>query len=99
MIYEKRQFVEECDYVTTPSYLKGGNSRCEEGLPEETGPAAVISTRGVLRFSPETKEMYLETHHPGVTVNSHKGECELVSEGITDCAGDRTADRRTTKNY
>ena len=72
MVHEKRRFVEKCDYVTTPGFLSGGNSRYEEGLPEGTGPAAVISTRGVFRFSPNTKEMYLETHHPGITVDSIK---------------------------
>ncbi len=72
MIHEKRRFVEKCDYVTTPGYLSGGNSRYEAGLPKETGPAAVISTLGVFRFSPDTKEMYLETYHPGVTVDSIK---------------------------
>jgi glutaconate CoA-transferase subunit B len=72
MVHEKRRFVEKCDYVTTPGYLRGGNTRYEEGLPEGTGPAAVISTRGVFRFSPETKEMYLETYHPGLTVDSVK---------------------------
>ncbi|HRT27598.1 MAG TPA: CoA-transferase, partial [Syntrophales bacterium] len=72
MIHEKRRFVEKCDYVTTPGYLNGGNSRYEAGLPEGTGPAAVISTLGVFRFSPDKKEMYLETYHPGVTVDSIK---------------------------
>lgn len=72
MIHEKRRFVEKCDYVTTPGYLSGGNSRYEEGLPEGTGPQAVVSSRGVFRFNPETKEMYLDTYHPGITVQSIK---------------------------
>lgn len=72
MVHEKRRFVEKCDYVTTPGYLSGGNSRYEEGLPQGTGPQAVVSSRGVFRFSPETKEMYLDTYHPGVTVDSIK---------------------------
>jgi glutaconate CoA-transferase subunit B len=68
MTHEKRRFVEKCDYITTPGYIGGGNSRYDEGLPEGTGPAAVISTAGVFRFDPETKEMYLDTYHPKVTV-------------------------------
>jgi glutaconate CoA-transferase subunit B len=75
MIHEKRRFAEKCDYITTPGYIRGGDSRYEEGLPEGTGPAAVISTLGVFRFDPETKEMFLDTHHPGVTV-------EQVQENI-----------------
>jgi glutaconate CoA-transferase subunit B len=72
MIHEKRRFVEKCDYVTTPGYLSGGNSRYEAGIPPGTGPQAVISTMGVFRFNPDTKEMYLDTYHPGVTVESIK---------------------------
>ncbi|HUH66674.1 MAG TPA: CoA-transferase [Syntrophales bacterium] len=72
MLHEKRRFVEKCDYITTPGYLKGGNSRYEEGLPEGTGPQAVVSSKGVFRFSPDTKEMYLDTYHSGVTLESIK---------------------------
>ena len=76
MIHEKRRFAEKCDYITTPGYIRGGDSRYEEGLPEGTGPAAVISTLGVFRFDPETKEMFLDTYHPGVTVEQVKENVE-----------------------
>jgi glutaconate CoA-transferase subunit B len=72
MLHEKRRFVEKCDYVTTPGYLNGGDSRYEAGIPMGTGPQAVISSMGVFRFNPETKEMYLETYHPGVSIDDVK---------------------------
>lgn len=72
MLHEKRRFVEKCDYVTTPGYLNGGDSRYEAGIPLGTGPQAVISSMGVFRFSPESKEMYLESYHPGVSIDDVK---------------------------
>jgi glutaconate CoA-transferase subunit B len=36
------------------------------------GPSAVITTLGVLRFRKDSKEMYLASCHPGVTVEEIK---------------------------
>jgi glutaconate CoA-transferase subunit B len=46
-------------------------AREREGLPGG-GPSAVISTMGILRFDDKTKEMYLDTYHPGVTIDQIK---------------------------
>ena len=67
MKHEKRRFVEKVDYITSPGYGDGGNWRQRVGLPRG-GPATVITTLGVLRFDPITKEMVLASVHPGVTV-------------------------------
>jgi glutaconate CoA-transferase subunit B len=69
------RFVENCEYITTPGYLEGYNSRYEAGLPEGTGPSLLVSTKGVFRFDEKTKEMYLESYYPGITV-------EEIQEGI-----------------
>jgi glutaconate CoA-transferase subunit B len=66
------QFVERLDYFTTPGYLTGGSSRHEAGMPEETGPNVLISTKGVFKFHPDTKEMYLAGIHPGNSVEGIK---------------------------
>ncbi len=63
------EFVERLDYLTSPGYVEGGNSRYEAGMPEGSGPSALITRQGVFRFDPETKEMYLAGLHPGVTVD------------------------------
>jgi glutaconate CoA-transferase subunit B len=76
MIHERRRFVEKCDYITTPGFLTGGNSRYEAGLPAGTGPAAVITTTGVFRFTADTKEMYLHSIHPGVNIDSVRERVE-----------------------
>jgi glutaconate CoA-transferase subunit B len=67
MLHQKQRFPEKIDFVTTPGYFGGGKERESYGF-YGSGPSAVISTLGILRFDPETKEMYLASYHPGVTV-------------------------------
>lgn len=67
MKQDRRKFVEKLDYLTTPGWLDGPGGRERAGLPRG-GPAAVITDLGLYRFDPETKEMFLEFYHPGLTV-------------------------------
>src|SRR5690606_39267320 len=67
MAHEKRRFVPRVDYITSPGYGEGTGWRERVGLPRG-GPAAVITTLGVLRFDEGTGEMVLASTHPGVTV-------------------------------
>ncbi|MHC1724826.1 MAG: CoA-transferase subunit beta [Syntrophobacteraceae bacterium] len=71
-VHRKHQFVDKVDYITSPGYLSGPGARENCGCPAGTGPSAVITTLGVLRFDKDTKEMYLETVHPKVTVEEVK---------------------------
>ena len=57
MAHEKRRFVEKVHYITSPGFGDGGNWRSRQGLVRG-GPAAVITTLGVLRFDPITREAY-----------------------------------------
>lgn len=67
------KFVDKLDYLTSPGYLDGGDSRDRSGLfPQGSGPAALISTKGVFRFDKITKEMYLDQIHPGITLEEVK---------------------------
>ncbi|MBN2283659.1 MAG: hypothetical protein JXO48_07190 [Deltaproteobacteria bacterium] len=63
------EFVEKLDYFTTPGYVTGGTSRYEAGMPEGSGPSALITTKGVFKYAADTKEMYLAGLHPGVTID------------------------------
>lgn len=66
-------FVEKLDYFTSPGYLDGGDSREKSGLfPEGSGPEMLISKKGVFRFDPDSREMYLDQVHPGITVDMVK---------------------------
>ena len=67
MNHQKRRFVPRVDYITSPGFGNGSGWRAQVGLPRG-GPAAVITTLGVLHFDAATCEMMLSSTHPGVTV-------------------------------
>ncbi len=67
MPHEKRRFVPEVDFITSPGYGDGPRWRERMGLPRG-GPAAIITTLGVLRFDALTCEMVLVSVHPGVSM-------------------------------
>jgi len=60
------KFVKHCDFVTSPGFLTGGNSRKEAGLVGG-GPKVVITSAGVYDFEPDSKRMRIKTLHPGVS--------------------------------
>lgn len=68
MAHEQRRFVPRVDYITSPGYGEGAGWRERVGLPRG-GPAAVITTLGVLRFDEASGEMVLAATHPGVSVD------------------------------
>jgi glutaconate CoA-transferase subunit B len=68
MAHERRRFVERVDYVTSPGHGTGGDWRARTGLPGG-GPSAVITTLGLFRFDPVTREMVLASVHPQATVD------------------------------
>jgi glutaconate CoA-transferase subunit B len=67
--HEKRRFPSKTDYVTSPGWLEGGDSRTKAGLVRG-GPSVVVTTKGVMRFRPDSKEMYLASYHPGLTAQA-----------------------------
>ena len=69
MRQDKHRFVEKIDFLTTPGYLDGFNSREKSGLPKGSGPYRIITQLGVYGFEDETKMMKLISIHPGFTVN------------------------------
>jgi len=86
MLHQKRRFKETVDFVTTPGYLTGGKHREKLGFPG-SGPAVVVSTLGILRFHPDSKEMYLESYHPGTdveTVRANTGWDLKISNDIRE---------------
>lgn len=73
MPLQKRRFLERVDYITSPGYLEGYDSRQKAGLAWG-GPAAIITNKCIFRFDEVTKEAYLDSVHPGVKVE------EVVNE-------------------
>ena len=65
MSHERRRLVERVSYVTSPGHGDGTPGwRARTGLPGG-GPAAIVTTLGVLRFPPEGGEAVLASVHPG----------------------------------
>ena len=63
------QFVKNLDYLTSPGYLDGGDTRDNSGhFLKGSGPCTLISRKGIFKFDPVTKEMFLAYNHPGITV-------------------------------
>lgn len=67
MHHEKRRFVEAVDFITTPGYLQGGDSREQAGLIVG-GIHQVITHLGLFGFDPKSRRMLLQALHPGATV-------------------------------
>ena len=60
--HDKRRFPEQVDFITTPGYLQGGDTREKAGLKPGTGPYAVVTTLGLFHFD-EQGEMVLHGYH------------------------------------
>ncbi|MDD3853104.1 MAG: glutaconate CoA-transferase [Syntrophomonadaceae bacterium] len=60
------RFPERVDFITTPGYLQGGDSRAKAGLLG--GPTAVVTQVGVYDFDPVSKRMRIKALNPGMTV-------------------------------
>ena len=69
---DKYRFVEKTDFLTTPGYLNGFDSREKQGLPKGSGPYRVITQLGVYGFDDVSKQMKLVSIHPGVTIDQIK---------------------------
>lgn len=65
--HSRHRLPERVSYVTSPGNGQGAGWRRRVGLPRG-GPAAVITTKAVLRFG-DDGEAYLSTVHPSVTVD------------------------------
>ena len=75
MQHEKRRFLENIDFITSPGFLDGSkNARENAGLPANTGPYRVITSLALFDFDPESHGMRLIGLGPGVTVEQVKNE-------------------------
>jgi glutaconate CoA-transferase, subunit B len=66
MKHEKRRFVDRVDFVTSPGFLSGDNSRRDAGLVAG-GMYRVVTDLGVLGFEERSKRMQILALHQGVT--------------------------------
>jgi glutaconate CoA-transferase subunit B len=66
MKHEKRRFVQDVDFITSPGWVKGWRSRAEAGLPEG-GLWRVVTDLALMGFDDETREMKVLALQHGVT--------------------------------
>ncbi len=63
----RRTFVEQLDFQTTPGHMSGGNSRAALGA-SGGGPALVITDKALFEFDADSREMVLTSLHPNCSV-------------------------------
>jgi glutaconate CoA-transferase subunit B len=87
--HEPRRFVERVDFVTSPGYLSGPESRRRAGLTRST-PVAVITDLALLGFDPETGCLRLDALQPGATVEAVVGNTGfelLIADDVRELPG------------
>lgn len=96
MVQEKRRFKDTVDYVTSPGWRvkdwpsgKWISRREAYGSMFRGGPVAVITNMAVFRFDEETGLMYLDTVHPGATVEDVKANVGFDID-VSRCRGETT---------
>ena len=73
MNHERRRFVPKVHYITSPGFGDGIGWRERHHLTGG-GPKRVITSMGLFSFDPISREMVLDSVHPGVTVDEVKAE-------------------------
>src|SRR5216684_4212845 len=66
MKHEKRRFVEQVDFITSPGFLRGGDSRRASGLLAG-GMFRVVTDLAVFGFEPNKGRMQVISLNPGVS--------------------------------
>jgi glutaconate CoA-transferase subunit B len=87
MKHEKRRFVPQVDFITSPGWVRGGRSRAQAGLPQG-GMWRVVTDLAILGFDEETREMKVLALQQGVTreqVQENTG-FELAFDGRVETA-------------
>jgi glutaconate CoA-transferase subunit B len=66
MKHEKRRFVDQVDFITSPGFIRGGKTRAESGLPQG-GMFRVITELAVFSFDETSRRMKVLALNPGIT--------------------------------
>ncbi len=74
-VQDAKRFVEKVDFITTPGWIKGGDSRAKAGLPLDAGPYKIITNMGVMDFEPESKRMRVISVNPGYSFEDIQENC------------------------
>jgi glutaconate CoA-transferase subunit B len=72
---DPKRFAEKINFITTPGWLQGGDSRAKSGLPLGAGPYKIITNMAVMDFEPESKRMRIIAVNPGYSEKSVQENC------------------------
>jgi len=98
--HSRQRLPERVSFLTSPGNGDGPGWRQRVGLPRG-GPAAVITTKAVLRFG-DDGEAYLHTTHPGITrddVLAHTGWKLRVSPEFRETEPPSAAELQAIRDY
>src|SRR6266550_66372 len=102
MTHERRRLVERVSFVTSPGHGDGTPGwRSRNGLLGG-GPAAIITTLGVLRFPDGGGEAHLASVHPGHSVDEVRRETGWhlkVAAGVTETASPTEAELAAIRRF
>lgn len=65
LVHDPQRLVPRVRHITSPGNGTGNGWRSAQGLPARSGPSAIITTMGVLRFG-DDGEAFLDSIHPGI---------------------------------
>lgn len=83
-VQDARRFVEKVDFITSPGWLTGGDSRKEAGLPPDAGPYKIITNMAIMDFESQSKRMRVISIHPGYSLKEVRANCgfELLQADV-----------------
>lgn len=95
--HERRRFVPRVDFVTSPGWLEGDDSRRRAGLLFGA-VTRVVTTLGVLGFDPDTRRLRVEAVHPGVSLATLRDQTgfELTEAPAVETTAPPTEDELRT---
>jgi glutaconate CoA-transferase subunit B len=85
MKHEKRRFVANVDFITSPGFLRGGTSRAQSGLPTG-GMFRVITELAIFSFDDAQRRMKVLALNPGVnreTVQDNTGFDLIFDDAVS----------------
>ena len=98
--HKKERLPERVSFVTSPGFGDGAGWRKRVGLPRG-GPAAVITTKAVLRFGADG-EAYLDSVHPGIQIQdvlANTGWELRLGDGVKETSAPSAEELRAIREY
>lgn len=100
MKHEKRRFVDKVDFITSPGFLDGNNTRSDSGLISG-GMWRVVTDLAIMGFDNEQHEIRVVALHPGVSpeqVRDNTGFDILIDYSVGQTDAPTPAELKTLRH-